>query len=144
MKFSNFVSIKNQHLTEYHYSSGGGMTGGYFSETVEKYDDDFALITTEKAEWHSDEPALKKYLVDARILSDLESVVRKNHMNFWHRKTFTNMFVADGESYSYSFQFSENSIDFSSQIYPAKYREKLKKLDEIIKNYLKNSKELSE
>lgn len=143
MNTGHYVSLKGQHLKKYTYSSGGGMTGGYYSKTVEKTDDDKALITVETAEWHNNEPEVKKYIVDSSVLFEIEKVVRRYRMNFWHNKKFTKMFVADGESYSYGFRFDEAYIDFSSQIYPLRYRVKLKKLDEIIENYIEGAKELS-
>lgn len=139
---TSYVSIKGQKLNVYEFHSGGGMTGGYYSENVKKYDDTHALISIEKAEWHNQDPEISEYLVDMEILDELESVIRKNRMNFWNNKKFTNMFVADGESEGYYFSFDENSINFSSQIYPPKYNKKLKQLDEILDKYLKDAQKL--
>lgn len=129
--FGNYVRIRGQHLNEYRYSSGGGMTGGYYTKTV-KRNKDYALIRIASAEWHSQEPTVTEYKVDVAILDELEAIIRKHRMNFWNKKKFTNMFVADGESYSYSFGFDNADISFSSQIYPARYSEKLKELDSVI------------
>ena len=139
MSFSHFVSIKGQQLVKYEYYSGGGMTGGYHRETVKKYDDTSAVITTEKAEWHNDEPEITEYKVDIAIMDELEKIIRKQKMNFWHRKKFSNVFIADGESMGYTFTFDDAEIDFSSQHYPAQYRNKLQKLDETVDAYLKNA-----
>lgn len=57
----------------------------------------------------------------------------------WHRKDFTNIFVADGETESYHFEFDKNSVYFSSQIYPERYWKKLSKLDDVIRKYLENA-----
>lgn len=132
---TNFVSIRGQHLQSYRYSCGGGMDGGYESQSV-KLDGDRALITVESAQWHSQDPTVTEYLTDPAVLEELEAVVRKHHMNFWHNKTFTNMFVYDGESESYSFSFDENSFFFSSQIYPQRYRSKLAELDRVLEKYI--------
>lgn len=134
--FDNYVSIRGQHLNKYSYTSGGGMTGGYYTKTV-KRDGDRARIHIESAEWHSQDPTVTEYLTDVVVLDELEAIVRKYKMNYWKGKKFTNMFVCDGESYSYHFDFDKAYISFSSQIYPAKYREKLAELDSVIEKYIK-------
>lgn len=74
-------------------------------------------------------------------MEELEKIIRNNQMNFWNQKKFSNMFICDGESKSYSFCFEKASISFSSQVYPTIYRTKLKKFDEVIDNYLEGAKE---
>lgn len=139
MMGKHYVSIRGQHLKQYQYSSGGGMSGGYDRETVTRYDDTHALISTESAKWHNQDPEIKEYLADAAILEELEDVVRQHHMNFWNRKKFTKMFIADGETESYYFCFDEDEISFSSQLYPKRYYDKLRLLDETIAKYRKNA-----
>lgn len=141
MMFKNYVGIRGQHLNTYTYSSGGGMSGGYYRNTVKRYNDQ-ALISIESAEWHSQDPTVTEYLVDASVLSELESVVRKNRMNFWNRKKFTNIFVSDGESQGYYFYFDDADISFSSQLYPAKYSKKLAELDSVVNKYIKAGEKL--
>ncbi|MCQ2540263.1 MAG: hypothetical protein MJ114_07440 [Acetatifactor sp.] len=136
--FRHYVSIRGQHLNSYSCSSGGGMTGGYNTESVTR-NGDHALIRIESAEWHSQEPTVTEYLADPAVLDELEAVVRKFHMNFWNRKKFTNVFVADGESKGYHFKFDENDISFSSQIYPARYANKLAELHRIVEKYIKTA-----
>ncbi len=111
------------------------MTGGYYCEMV-KRDGDKAVIRTEKTDFHNEEPVKREYIVDAAILEELEAVIRKHRMNYWNRKKFTNMFISDGESKSFSFEFDNNSIRFSSQIYPAKYGDKLEELKKIVHAYM--------
>lgn len=137
----NYVSIRGQHLNSYRYSSGGGMNGGYHTETVKRYGDR-ALISIESAEWHSQDPTVREYLTDAAVLEELEAVVRKYHMNFWHQKEFTNAFVCDGESESYDFDFDDAGIFFSSQIYPMTYGKKLARLDRVVDQYIEAGEKL--
>ena len=139
--FRNYVNIRGQKLNSYSYSTGGGMEGAYYRETVKKYEDK-ALIRTESASWHSEEPTVTEYLTDASVLDEIEAIVRKHKMNFWNRKKFTNMFVSDGESYSYSFNFDDAYISFSSQIYPLPYSKKLDELDAVVKKYIENGEKL--
>ncbi len=141
LMFRNYVSIHGKHLNKYSYSSGGGMTGGYHRETV-KRQEDYAIITIESAEWYSQDPTVTEYLADVAVLDELETVVRENKMNFWNRKKFTNMFVHDGESTSYDFDFDEANISFSSQIYPIEYGNKLSKLDDVVKKYIGSAEKL--
>lgn len=136
MAGSHYVNIRKQNLVKYQYTSGGGMTGGHYSETVTIYDDTRALISIEETEWYDADPVIREYIADKAILDELENVIRRYHMNFWDNKTFTDMFIADGESRSYSFDFDDSGISFSSQFYPAIYRKKLDKLDEIINKYI--------
>lgn len=137
----NYVNIRGQHLNEYSYHSGGGMTGGYHSETVKRYDDQ-ALISIESAEWYFQDPTVTEYLTDAAVLDELEAVVRKYKMNFWNRKEFTNEFVYDGESESYHFSFDDERISFSSQIYPLRYSRKLANLDRVVEKYIEAGEKL--
>ena len=138
----HFVSLHGQHLQQFTYSEGGGMNGGYYRKSVKRADDTHALISIEEADWYAQDPTVREYLVDASILEELEAVVRKCGMNFWNRKTFTRMFIADGESKGYSFQFDKASVDFSSQYYPARFRKKLSRLNDIINPYLQDAAQL--
>ena len=49
---------------------------------------------------------------------------------------FTRIFVADGASTSYDFRFDDGkNVRFSSQLYPDIYRNKLKRIDEVINDF---------
>lgn len=132
--FRHFVNIHGQHLNSYSYSSGGGMDGGYYSETVKRVGD-HAIICIESAEWYAKDPTVKEYQVDAAILDEIESIVRKQKMNFWNHKKFSRMFIFDAASESYSFDFDDRDISFSSQVYPVKYQKKLSELDHVVERY---------
>lgn len=134
--FGNYVSIRGKHLDAYSYSSGGGMTGGYYRKSVTGYENR-ALISIESAEWYDKDPDVAEYYTDVAVLDELEQVVRKHRMNFWNRKKFTNIFVHDGESMSYHFNFNDANISFSSQIYPIRYEKKLAMLDNVVEKYIK-------
>lgn len=129
-------------LTGYRYSSGGGMNGGHYQETVRELNAEQAIVTIESMDWWGAVPDAAEYLVDRSILTDLQAVYDKYHMHRWHNKTFTRMFVYDGESYSYQFDFAEDSTWFSSQIYPRRYWKKLDQLDEVIQRYLTDAERL--
>lgn len=133
--------MKKQQLNQYSYSCGGGMSGGYISTKVKRTDEGALIIKTNR-EWHNAIPACNEYLVDASILDEIQTIFYKHHMKIWHGKKFTNMFVCDGCSYSYSFSLEKDNIHFSSQIYPPKYSNKLKQFDEVINSYLDNAKKL--
>lgn len=139
--FNNYVNIRGSQLNTFVCGSGGGMTGGYYRETVKGHEGR-ALISIESAEWHSQEPTVTEYLTDIAVLAELEAVIRKYKMNFWNRKKFTHEFIADGESQSYRFIFDNAEISFSSQIYPLRYRKKLQELDGIVKKYIENGEKL--
>lgn len=134
MYLNHYININGQKLNGYSYYVGGGMTGGYYREKI-KRNGDKAVISTEEAAFHNEEPVKFEYIVDSSILDEIETVVRKNKMNFWNKKKFTNMFVSDGESIGYIFEFDKQSISFSSQIYPTKYRDKLDEIKEIVNKY---------
>lgn len=137
--FGKIAGIEKEKLTGYQYSSGGDMSGRSYSESVCEYDENSALVTIMQRNWHGDDGTVKEYRVDKEILDELKAVFVKYHMKNWRNKKFTNMFVADGASYSYSFDFETDSVSFSSQIYPEKYSVKLKNLDEVVDKYLKNA-----
>ena len=137
--FGHRVNIIGLHLISFSYSSGGGMNGGYNRMTVTK-DGENAVIATSEADWHGEELKEKKYTVSAEILNELEAVVRKYKMNNWHEKKFTDIFVCDGESESYCFDFGEETVRFSSQFYPAEYAGKLRELFKVIEKYISTAK----
>lgn len=136
------VNVSGQKLNHYSKSSGGGMNGGYRKLSIDRFDDTHALYSTEGCEWHFQDPEISEYLVDVKILDDIRKVFISNRMNTWHNKTFTDMFISDGESHSYSFGFDDDSVYFSSQYYPEKYSSKLSKLNDAIKPYTENMQKL--
>ncbi len=118
------------------------MNGGYSEQSVERLDDGRALITLRNAGWYSQDPMIAEYMADGTVLDELEALIRGGRMNFWNNRRFTDMFIADGESTGYSFDFDHSSISFSSQYYPGRYREKLKQLDLAISKYLEDAEKL--
>ena len=130
--------IEKEELKRYKYSCGGDMLGSSYSKSVQEYGSASALITIRSTEWHGDDGTVKEYLVDREILNELKAVFIKYHMKNWDNKKFTNMFIADGASHSYSFDFETDSVSFSSQIYPEKYSAKLKNLNEVVDKYLRD------
>ena len=130
---------KAEKLESYKYSRGGDMLGGSYSQSVAEYNEDSALVTIMQSEWHGDDGTIKEYLVDKEILNELNAVFVKYHMKNWDNKDFSDMFIGDGASRSYRFNFGTNSVSFSSQYYPEEYADKLNELDEILYKYLKNA-----
>lgn len=139
MIFGNYVNIKGQKLNKYNYSVSGGMSGGYYNKTVKRYDDSRAKVTIRQAEGYNQDPEVQEYLTDISIMNDLEEIIRNNKMNFWNGKKFTDMFIDDGESLSYHFEFDKSAINFSSQFYPEEYGDKLRDFDTVIERYINNS-----
>ena len=137
--FGRFFGIDKEGLKKYKYSRGGGMLGDSYSESVQEYSSDSALITIRSSEWHGDDGAVKEYLVNGEILNELKAVFVKYHMKNWDNKKFTNMFIADGASGSHYFKFETKIVSFSSQHYPEKYASKLKELNEVWDKYWENA-----
>lgn len=131
---------KAQPITSFTYSSGGGMSGG--GESLKIYTkDDTTYMSIASTEWWYEDDEVTEYIVDREVLDEIEDIFKKNGMKSWHNKEFTNMFVADGPSYSYSFQFGRvDTIHFSSQIYPEKYRKKLDPIHDVINEARKTAK----
>lgn len=128
-------SVNNQKLISYSVSSGGGMTGGGSSSEIKYVGGDLLLVSRTSEYWFEDD-TVKEYLIDEAVLEEIGDVFKKYKMSGWHNKTFTDMFVADGPSTSYSFSFSDGGyIYFSSQIYPEKYSSKLSEISDIVKKY---------
>lgn len=122
-------------LVRYGYSSGGDMQGSHYSEEIRKYDDTHALMIISSAEWYYDDDKVEEYLIDVNVLKEIGNIFRENHMNRWNGRKLSNVFVADGATYSYSFSFGDNEYGFYSQSFPVTYANKLKKIDEAINKY---------
>ena len=132
---SKAPDVKNKELISYRYSSGGGMTGGGNSTEISIVGDE-AILTYSEKEWWYEDAHITEYRVDKAVLADIESVFRKYKMQNWNNKKFSDMFVNDGPTFSYSFRFDDNTgVAFSSQVYPASYSEKLAELDKVIEQY---------
>lgn len=107
--FGELAGIEEEKLESYTYSSGGDMLGSSYSKSVREYNEDSALVTIMQCEWHGDDGTVKEYLVDREILDELKAVFVKYRMKNWDNKRFTDMFVADGASRSYRFDFEKTA-----------------------------------
>lgn len=135
-------NIRDNHLTRFTNSDGGSMTGDHHSVNVIALEDGRALLSFSDAEWYFQDPTVREYLVSDEILTELETVFRKYNMQRWHNREFTKDFICDGGTESYSFYFGSyfSDVHFSSQIYPAPYRNKLHEFSEIIARYRSDGK----
>ena len=132
---SKVPNVKNKRLISYVHSSGGCMSGGGNSTEISIVDGE-VILTYSNKEWWYDDKDITEYKLDKAVLTDIESVFRQYKMQNWNGKKFTNMFVADGPSYSYSFRFEDRTrISFSSQVYPAFYSKKLNEITKVIEQY---------
>ena len=133
--FRKVPNVKNKRLISYVHSSGGCMSGGGNSTEISIIDGE-VILTYSYTEWWYDDNDITEYKLDKAVLTDIESVFRKYRMQNWNGRKFTNMFVADGSSYSFSFKFDNSTrVSFSSQIYPASYRKKLAEIHKVIEQY---------
>ena len=142
MFFWKNSEVLKQKLIVYEESSGGDMRGSSHYFTVRKYDNERALVTRSDAECHNMDPTVREYFADVKVLEDIKHLVKKYHMYAWEGKKFTNLFIADGASYSYCFRFAKKSVRFSSQHYSAGYSKKLKAITNVIDGYMKSAKAL--
>lgn len=125
-------NVKNKKLISYRYSSGGDMCGGRKSTEISSIDGEMILTCADRTWWYEDENIIE-YRLDREALSDIEGVFRKYMMQKWNQRKFTNMFVADGPGYSYTFKFEGNTtVSFSSQLYPLSYSKKLSKIQQVV------------
>lgn len=129
------VNVKGKKLISYKCSRSGDMTGGHDSTEV-YIDGDETYIRHSSSECWNEDAAVVRYKADKAVLKEIEAVFRKYKMNRWHGKKFTRIFVADGASTSYDFRFDDGkNVRFSSQLYPDIYRNKLKRIDEVINDF---------
>jgi len=124
-----------QELLKFRYSGGGNMSGNAFSTELEKIDGEHALLTISNREQHDQEPVVEEYTVDLRALYEIREIFLEEGMYRWQDKKFSRLQVLDGETYRYSFVFTDDEIDFHSQLFPEKYGEKLAKIDRVIEKY---------
>lgn len=124
--------IGKQKLISYEENSGGGMEGGGNSVEVYTRDGETFLTVSSSRFWYTDN-TVGEYRVGDDTLAKIEKVFRKHRLQRWNRKKFTNIFIADGESHGYSFEFDgDASVYFSSQYYPARYRKVLNRFSAIL------------
>ncbi|MCF0136382.1 MAG: hypothetical protein HUJ69_08190, partial [Lachnospiraceae bacterium] len=128
----HYVNVNGQSLNKFSMSTGGSMTGYFKKTTVTRYDDERALLTIQVSRSFLMDPEVREYFIDVKCLDEIQSILSRYHMNFWNNKEFYKGFAADGESYTYTFQFDSERVFFSSQYYPKRYREKLQKIDDVL------------
>jgi len=126
---------ENQELEKYSTVTAGDMRGSAHRIELSKEEDGKALLVYSDTEEHGQEPVVKTYLVDGRILEEIKEVFIDEGMYGWDGRKFSGIFIADGANTSYSFIFADDDVSFSSQIYPEKYRKKLDRLDAVIEKY---------
>lgn len=132
------IKLKNQNLVLYEESVSGDMVGSKRSVRVHIIGEEAFISFANSGAWYEDS-TVTEYKVDRKILEDINTTFRKHKMQFWDGKKFTKLFVADGASTSYRFEFDGNeSVRFSSQIYPPVYRTKLKEISDIVSEYRKS------
>ena len=135
MFFNSGVNVKGQDLIAYGKSSGGGMNGGYQSVSITRYDDTNALYCTERADWWYEDPQVKEYLMDKKVLEDIRAVFDAERMNRWNDRDFNKTQIMDGATTTYTFRFDQERVRFSSQHFPDKYADKLARISEVISGY---------
>lgn len=144
MSVWNFFKPKSpQPLTSFRYSYGGNMNGNSHSEVVTVINDE-TILSISHADWYYEPQKVSEYIIDSNTLKEIDKIYNKYHIKSWNNKKFTDMFVSDGASYSYSFSFGDDeSVRFSSQIYPSPYGEKLKEIHNAIDKGLKTGKPIA-
>lgn len=131
-----FKPKPSQPLTNFRYSYGGNMNGNSHSEVVTVINGE-TILSISHANWYYEPQKVSEYIVDS-TLKEIDDICQKYKMKSWENKKFSDIFVSDGESYSYSFSFGEDeSFYFSSQIFPSPYREQLKEIHNVIDKGLK-------
>lgn len=129
------INKKETNLISYSYSSSGGMSGGSSQEEINIIDGE-VILTESNAEWWCDEATVHEYIVDQDVLKDIHDIVKKNKMEDWNQKEFTDMIVYDGPSYSYHFKFDDGTnVSFSSQAFPKPYSTTLHEISNVIDQY---------
>lgn len=123
---------KKQELLSYSWHCGGNMNGNSNSITLSAYDENRALLTFSKADWYFQNPEVTEYFVDRQSLSEIRKIFLKYRMYSWEGRTFSHIHIDDGETEGYRFEFTEDTVHFSSQVFPGRYRRKLSQLDEVI------------
>jgi len=127
-------NVRNQQLQSFRYGRGGDMNGSLHGILVSRKSGQ-TKVAVSRAKGHWEEPKTVEYLVEDQLLKDIEALFWKYRMDRWHEKKFSDIFVADGASYSYRFAFEEDDIWFSSQLYPPEYSTKLKEIHQLIEEY---------
>ncbi len=133
LMFGRNSAVKKEKLISFRRETGGDMQGSSSRICVRRYDDTRALITVSQAEWHYEDPQVTEYFTDVFIMDEIREVFLRYRMQNWDGKKFTNMFVADGASTAYDFDFETTDVSFSSQIYPEQYAEKLEEINSLVR-----------
>ena len=140
--YEEMRDLKTKTLSRFSYSRGGDMLGSHDAVEIRAYEDGRVIMRSSSSSWHGEDDRTTEYEVDPGILTELEKVFRKYHMNRWDGKKITNLFVADGASYSYSFLIGDSYFGFSSQIFDGRYRRGVDELWEVIDRFGETKKSL--
>lgn len=108
------MSSVSQPLKNIYFSSGGDMRGSYHGLTVKTLDNSSALVFFEDADWHNEAIAVKEYIVPVSVLEDIKTIFNKNKLARCEKAPMSKFVVMDGATSSYSFEFEDTRIRFSS------------------------------
>lgn len=128
--------VFNSNLTRYSYSSGGGMDGGYTNIDVCLQNDGTAAVYKTETEWWNQLPETSEYIVDAKLLSDIQELFYGAKMSGLEYAMKSPVLVLDAATSGYYFRFGDDSVDFgSNQIIPKRAYDALRKMRTLIDEY---------
>lgn len=121
-------------LVKYQTSFGGDMIGSFSQLSIEKLDDETAIIRSCKAEWYSQDPTVGEYIVPISVLEEVNEVFRDSNLKRCKKLPDSKVFALDAGSTSYSFNFEDkDTISFdTNKIVPKKAYDAIRQIDDII------------
>lgn len=101
-------------LESFEYSRGGGMLGAHKGLKVDRLEQGSALIIKKESKWHGEDVKISEYKVSDKVLADIQTIFNNYKMARCVKAPMSKFQVLDGDTSSYYFKFSEQSIKFSS------------------------------
>lgn len=142
--FRDIAARHHAALTGYSYSYGGDMRGSHRFISVEKADDEKALVVFSESEWHYQDPVVEEYYVPVSVLESIEKLYDTYGIYRLPFRPKNKFKILDGGSSSYSFSFANRKwVRFGSwQRLTKKGMEGMHKIDALIMEAVQQTEKL--
>lgn len=130
-------------LLSYSYSYGGDMIGSYRSKSVKRIGDGKAFVSSADSRRHYLDSTISEYYISDITLDKIEEIADKYKLYTYNDLPKSKLFAYDAGTSSYSFNFENLSLGFSSSDdVPVKGWDAIREIDKVISEAISEGEKL--